>query len=344
MRILIVTAKEDTERPDVLDTLIVRDMVAKALASVGHKAYVLGVTKKDLMSFDVLENKIKRFRPDCIFNLFEGFSDDSKKEILFATFLESLNIPFTGNGSAALQASLDKLMAKKLLTKKNVPAPKGLCLESTSFDLEGLPCPAFIKPRFEDGSVGIDDSSLVTSKSQLIEAVARKILTFPAGIIVEEFLEGREFNVGLIGLPPYEVAGISMIDYEDYPEALPFLDYGAKWDTKSPGYRIAPENPKFLAREMKDSLIWMAKRAGIALSCKGYFRVDMRERDGQIYVIDVNPNPDLNVESGLANQCRRSGLPYEALISYIIDTAIKESQYESDNESLYEVSRHSAIY
>ncbi|SDX95862.1 hypothetical protein SAMN03080603_01279 [Acetomicrobium thermoterrenum DSM 13490] len=107
MRILIVTAKEDTERPDVLDTLTVRYMVAKALASVGHKTYVLGVTKKDLRSFDVLENKIKRFRPDCIFNLFEGFSDDSKKEVLFATFLESLNIPFTGNGSAALQASLD---------------------------------------------------------------------------------------------------------------------------------------------------------------------------------------------------------------------------------------------
>ena len=96
-------------------------------------------------------------------------------------------------------------------------------------------------------------------------------------------------------------------------------------------------------RQAKERLIWIAKRAGITLSCRGYFRVDLREKDGRLYVIDVNPNPDLNVDSGLANQSRRSGLSYEALVSYLVEIALKENLYEPAKQAIYEVPEYSAI-
>ena len=226
---------------------------------------------------------------------------------------------------------------------EGVPVPQGVYLKHTVANVIDLPCPAFIKPRFEDGSVGIDEASLVTSKEELNKVLPHKLSAFPAGIIAEEFLEGREFNVGLVGVPPYEVVGISMIDYKDYPDVMPFLDYRAKWDTNSPGYKISPENPKIISDVAKERLIWIAKRAGITLSCRGYFRVDLREKDGRLYVIDVNPNPDLNVDSGLANQSRRSGLSYEALVSYLVEIALKENLYEPAKQAIYEVPEYSAI-
>ncbi len=344
MRVLIVTAKEDTDRPDVLDTLRCRDSVADALASNGYIVDTLEITKEDFGDPDKLERKILRHDPDCIFNLFEGFSDDSMKEVSFAMFLESLNIPFTGNGSTALYSSLDKFLAKQLLASEGVPVPRGKCIKSILYDLDKLPCPAFVKPRFEDGSVGIDDNSLIVSREQFAEVLPYKLSAFPAGVIVEEFLEGREFNVGLVGHPPYEVLGISMIDYKDYPGIMPFLDYRSKWDESSQSYRITPESPKFITEEMRQHLIWIARRAGIALSCKGYFRVDMREKDGRICIIDVNPNPDLNIDSGLANQCKRSGLPYDALVSYIVDIALREDNHGLARETVCEVLRDSAGY
>lgn len=342
-KVLVVTAKEETERSDVLDVLRCRNSVVDALSSNGYNIGILEITKEDINHLNRLEAKILRHDPDCIFNLFEGFSDDSTKEVSFAIFLESLKIPFTGNGSMALYASLDKFLAKKLLAMEGVPVPQGVYLKHTVGNVIDLPCPAFIKPRFEDGSVGIDETSLVTSKEELNKALPHKLSAFPAGIIVEEFLEGREFNVGLVGVPPYEVVGISMIDYKDYPDVMPFLDYRAKWDTNSPGYKISPENPKIISDVAKERLIWIAKRAGITLSCRGYFRVDLREKDGRLYVIDVNPNPDLNVDSGLANQSRRSGLSYEALVSYLVEIALKENLYEPAKQAIYEVPEYSAI-
>ncbi len=342
-KVLVVTAKEETERSDVLDVLRCRNSVVDALSSNGYDVGILEITKEDINHLNRLEAKILRHDPDCIFNLFEGFSDDSTKEVSFAIFLESLKIPFTGNGSMALYASLDKFLAKQLLVMEGVPVPRGVYLKHSVDNTMNLPCPAFIKPRFEDGSVGIDEASLATSKEELNKVLPHKLSAFPAGIIVEEFLEGREFNVGLVGVPPYEVVGISMIDYKDYPDVMPFLDYRAKWDTNSPGYKISPENPKIISDVAKERLIWIAKRAGITLSCRGYFRVDLREKDGRLYVIDVNPNPDLNVDSGLANQSRRSGLSYEALVSYLVEIALKENLYEPAKQAIYEVPEYSAI-
>ncbi len=342
-KVLVVTAKEETERSDVLDVLRCRNSVVDALSSNGYNVGILEITKEDINHLNRLEAKILRHDPDCIFNLFEGFSDDSTKEVSFAIFLESLKIPFTGNGSMALYASLDKFLAKQLLVMEGVPVPRGVYLKHSVDNTMNLPCPAFIKPRFEDGSVGIDEASLATSKEELNKVLPHKLSAFPAGIIVEEFLEGREFNVGLVGVPPYEVVGISMIDYKDYPDVMPFLDYRAKWDTNSPGYKISPENPKIISDVAKERLIWIAKRAGITLSCRGYFRVDLREKDGRLYVIDVNPNPDLNVDSGLANQSRRSGLSYEALVSYLVEIALKENLYEPAKQAIYEVPEYSAI-
>lgn len=317
--VLVAYTEEKTDREDMLDIIRCRDSVLSALDALDYQANPFPVKPDDLVDMPSLASRLFEASPLCVFNLFEGFSFDSLAEVRFCSLLEMMDIPFTGNGSYTLGKCLNKAHTKAILIDHGIPVPRGwVALPGKIPSFNGVRGPFFIKPCQEDGSVGIDATSMVKDED-LKEMVSRKLMEHPRGIIVEEFLPGQEFNVGILGNDPYEIQSVSMLDYSRWPHRNPFLGYSSKWDPSDGDFHMKfvdldGDFPVLIRARIMDT----ALKAGRALGCSGYFRVDLRERNGEIYVLEVNPNPDINVDSGLARQCGTRGLSYPGMVESII--------------------------
>jgi D-alanine-D-alanine ligase len=329
--VLVAVGIDDGGRPDVTDGVRCRSHVIEALSRLGIPAAPLDIRREDLADArpeTAFATRLRDRSPSCIFNLFEGFSDDSSLEHDFCRFLEASGLPYTGNGPDALAACHDKARARVLLERGGVPVPDGICVRSCS-DLAGIafPAPFFVKPAHEDGSVGIDESSLVRSLDALEGVVSRKLLHHPDGLVVEEFLSGREFSVAFLEGAP-EPVGISVIEYDHFPGLSPYLNYASKWDPKAPDFVISPRSAEHLPHALIRSIGALAARSGTVLGCRGYFRVDVRERrpGGDLRVIDVNPNPDISSDAGFARQAGEAGIHYASLIERIVALALERKR------------------
>jgi D-alanine-D-alanine ligase len=327
-RLVVITAAYDTsKRSDITDAWRCAQAVRRILEEKGFLIDLAGIAKEDFSDVGSLLSKISHPNLAFVFNLFEGFNDDSFKEAEFARILEEANIAFSGNSSYTLSACLNKWDVRNALEANGIAVPRAITVKG-SCDIH-MPAdffPVFIKPIYEDASVGIDKYSLVTNPSDLPEVLEKKLTDFSAGLIVEEFIDGKEYNVGLLGQYPYEVIGMSVIDYSNYPQYLPFLTYDAKWDAACPEFRkIIPDVDIKLSQELTQRLVDIAKAVGQLFKCRGYFRVDLRERDGELFVLDVNPNPDINEDSGFIRQALQKGYGYKAVIEKIIDYSANSS-------------------
>lgn len=319
-RIVIVLAQEDKARNDTLDVLRCMTSIEESLLEKGIEVETLYINKEDLKYPRQAEEKILALNPKCIFNLFEGFSDDARKEIDFVRLLEKIGFPFTGNTSSAVELCLHKGSAKAVLKKENVPVPNGLLIRKKE-DLKAdfLNFPLFLKPCFEDASVGIDEYSLAENKKELRKNLERKLKDFPEGVIVEEFICGREYSAGFLGNYPYETLGVSVIDYRLHENPLPFLTYNSKWETKSDEFKASvPSLNGNIDVGLRERILEVSIKAGCVLGCKNYFRVDLRQRGDDIFVLDVNPNPDINQDSGFMKQAYSKGYSYCQVIEKII--------------------------
>ncbi|MFA5271527.1 MAG: ATP-grasp domain-containing protein [Candidatus Omnitrophota bacterium] len=319
-RILIAVAKEDNERKDISDVLRCKNSILNVLSKKNIKTGVLFVERKDFNNTSKLKKTILNKNPHCIFNLFEGFGDEPFREADFAEILERTNIPFTGNPSFALRACLDKAKAKNILKKMGIPVPAGIVVKNIkNLKMNNLNFPVFVKPCSEDASVGIDKDSLVYSERKLPGVLRKRLKKFSKGIIVEDFLPGAEYSVAFLGNNKYEVLGVSMIDYSLYKKMPLFLTYASKWEEKTDEFKkIMPSCGASIDKSLKKRIINLAKEAANALGCRGYFRVDLRTKGGKIFIIDVNPNPDINVDSGYVKQADQSGYSYPEIIEKII--------------------------
>lgn len=322
--ILITTGKENFHRPDLLSNQRCKDYVKKVLVDAGYKVKVLNLKGVDFENIPRLKGKILSLHPFCVFNLFEGFSNCPQKEAEFVLLLEELKLTFTGNSSSALRKCLDKIKAKEILKKQSIPLPRGVFVRNTK-DLEkvNLDFPVFIKPCCEDASVGIDANSLVRSKENLHKVVTQKLKRFSGGLIIEEFIAGKEYNVSFLGKYPYQCLGIAVLDYSQYPKVMPFLNYSSKWDKRTKEFKVlVPSLSEKLPPVLKNKIVHLSRKAGEALGCQGYFRVDLREKDGKIYILEVNPNPDISPESGFIRQAYAQGYSYKDIITKILKEAL----------------------
>ena len=263
---------------------------------------------------------------DMIFNLCEGAFDDSGLEMNVAAMIELFGLRFTGSGPLTLAMALDKGLTKDILIRRGVPTAGYLVSESGVVKgLEELAFPLIAKPLYEDASIGIESGAVVFDKDALKARVNYIYNNFEQDAIVEEFLDGREFNVAVLGygktlrtLPPSE------IDYSGFPEGEPRIcGYEAKWFTDSPLYiKSPPICPANVTDELRAALTDVARRAYEAIDCSDYARVDMRlGSDGRPRVLEVNPNPDLSTDAGLARAARAAGLEYHQLIGEIVKLA-----------------------
>ncbi|MDD4551952.1 MAG: ATP-grasp domain-containing protein [Aminobacterium sp.] len=331
--VFITAAKENTLRQDLLDSLLCREEVGRALSSEGYFVYNLDIFQADMAHPKHLIEHLKNANPLCIFNLFEGFGSAPWLEATFCELLEKNHIPYTGNPSSALRLCIDKFALQSQLKKEGIPVPLTYYLQTREdiAKIHELRFPLFIKPRSEDGSVGIDSKSLVRNEKELQESVEEKLEMFPKGILAQEFLSGSEYSVSFIGNAPFKTIALWTLDYSRYPNVPAYLSYDAKWDEESPEWNLWPEHVD-LSGSIKQNILAMASSAAEVAGCKGYFRVDIREHNGNFFVIDINPNPALTRDSGLARQYVKNGGTYEQLVSEILQLAIENSEKRSGHE------------
>ncbi|MBF0253100.1 MAG: ATP-grasp domain-containing protein [Candidatus Omnitrophica bacterium] len=297
-----------------------RSAIIDILLSCGYDAKSFDIIENEFIrSKEIILKKLKLLKPNFVFNLFEGFPGRAGSEADFVHMLEQENIKFTGNGSAALRTCLDKDKTKRILTRHGINTPYGAIIKDHSELSEIDPVfPFFVKPAFEDASLGICTKSYAPDMESLKESVNGKLSDFSEGLLVEEFIPGIEYNVGFFGGDNFELVGISALNYAGYPEKDSFLNFNGKWAEDSPEYenfmpRIIDETDP----EYRKDVIDISHRAAKLLGCSGYFRVDLREKNGVIYVLDVNPNPDISPDSGFRRQANAKDLTYEEVIAKI---------------------------
>lgn len=301
----------------------VRDMavgVVSALRELGHE-----VTPQAIP--DDLAGVVRLLRtetPDLVFNLVESIRGDARFEAAASWVYEWEGVLYTGSPPAAQTIGLDKPTTRAVLAGRGVPIALGATLATGDEAIPGRG-PWIVKPSREDASHGIDlgsvviDEDAVRSRARLIHKRFRE----PA--LVEEFIDGREFNVAVLGHGRTARAlPLAEIDFSGFPKGAPrLITYAAKWDEASAEFRgTVPGAPKSLDPDLAAEIVRIALAAYDAIGLRDYGRIDLRvsERHGPV-VIDVNPNPDISPDAGLAKAAARGGMSYVELIRTIVESA-----------------------
>ena len=320
-----ITVLGSLESDDPKSYDVVVDQVASALRKHKHRVSIFGI-HDDLRKF---VSGFSRRQPDLVFNLAETFGDSLNGDSGAAAVLDLLGFHYTGGGPGELYLRQDKGLAKKVLAFDGVQYPHFAIFGKDS-DLESagkLRMPLFVKPLTADASIGIDGESLVRDAISLMKRVVMIHEKIGDSALVEEYIEGREFYVGVLGnrepiaFPPVEM------DFSGLPEGLPRIaGTKAKWKKNSVEYK----GTKSILADIPDELRAKLQKAAIdayrALRVRDYGRVDLRFAEtGEIYVIEVNASCYLESGSEFAVAAAAAGIEYPDLVDRIAQMAAKRS-------------------
>jgi D-alanine-D-alanine ligase len=297
------------------------DFVSKTLLQAGFDVTRLGVNDDP----DVLLEGLRAQRPDGVFNLFEGTADHGHTEAFVVGLLEWLGVPFTGSPFQTLSLARSKPLTKHLLQGAGLPTPHFFVVENLPVPDCPLEWPVIVKPALEDASVGLDQGSVVTDQHALQERVRRLLAAYGPPVLVEQFIRGREFNVGIIETPELRVLPVSEVLFVDKdPGYWPIVTYDAKWKPGSHDYEATPPRyPAEIAPKLAERLGNLACQAFRLLGCRDYARVDFRVRpSGKPYILEVNPNPDFSPTAGLAGGLASAGLPHAQFTGDLVRAAL----------------------
>lgn len=263
-----------------------------------------------------------------VFNLFEGFPGDSHSEVQVGLLLRRLELRATGCPPLAMHLGLHKDLCKQVLRGAGLPTADFATVRRRE-DLERslpFPYPVFMKPVTDDASLGISPENVARDPAGFARRGRELLERFGSGLMVEPFLEGREFNCSVLEAPASgeEALPPSLVDYSDLPEGHPpVLTFAAKWEESSPIFLKTPTVcPAPAEPERVESVRELALRAYRLVRCRGYARVDFREDgQGRLHILEVNPNPDFSPSAGLAKQARARGLDYRELVLRVLASA-----------------------
>lgn len=309
---------------DILNTV---EYVRKQLTDAGHQVSQLGVQRDP----GVLLDGLRTHRPDVVFNFFEGLADQTDTEAHVAGLLEWLRVPYTGCPATATILARDKQRTKLLLRGAGLPTPAFFAVDCLPVPTCSLKWPVMVKMATQDASVGIDQKSVVTDQAQLEQRVAYLLERYPPPVLVEEFIPGREFNVGLIENPDLRVLPLAEIEFLiQEPGYWPIVSYDAKWKPGSAEYDLTPPRyPTDVPTELAERLRWVAKQAFHALGCRDYARVDFRvSAAGEPFVLEVNANPDFSPTAGLAGAMRNANISHAQFTIDLVHNALARHNKE----------------
>ncbi|HZZ70731.1 MAG TPA: ATP-grasp domain-containing protein [Pirellulales bacterium] len=311
-------AEEEFDSPETIEA------IAAVLRSLGHEVDLLGDGER------LLRKLLDGPRPDWVFNFAEGTGIGRAREARVPAVLEMFQIPYSGSDPLTLAVTLDKECAKRLVRDAEVPTPAWLLVDdeaiapsqrsATMARLAELPLPVIVKPAFEGSSKGVFSANLIHDRAELLERVVALKHDYQQPILVEEFIDGDELTVGLIGNPP-DVFGIMQV-VPVKSSATPFvysLEVKRDWQQQVRYHCPAP-----LSAADTVAVRRTAVAAWRALGCRDVARIDFRLRGGVPYFLEVNPLPGLNPKSSdLVLMAHAQNISHAALIERIARAATR---------------------
>jgi D-alanine-D-alanine ligase len=303
------------EEYDSLETV---DAIARAIEAQHHSVIKLGGGREFL-------NNVMGQRVDLVFNVAEGLGNYRSREAQVPSVLEMLGVPYSGSDPLCLAVSLEKPLAKRLVSFSGVATPRWQVVGDTKqlkeVEWSRFSLPAFAKPAHEGSSKGIRITSRLENSQQIVEAVTGLLEYYQQPVMVEEFISGEEVTVGVIGNSPPKVVGIMRVvprkktDYFVYS-----LEVKRDWESL-----LTYECPALLGKGVLQDIADSSLKAYEALGCRDFARMDFRiGPDGTPYFLEINPLPGLNPKSGdLPIMAGKMGWTYEALISAVLNAALQ---------------------
>lgn len=329
-RILLMT-HEQLVPPESIDGLTEKEVdlfrteygVYSTLHNLGHNVRVLGVDDR----LSDLRETIRDWEPHVVFNLLEEFSGITAYDQHVVAFLEMVRQRYTGCNPRGLMLSRDKVLTKKVLAWHRVatPAFQLFPLGKRFAEPKKLKFPLFVKSATEDASVGIAQASIVEDMASLRERVLFIHDTVQSDALVEEYIDGRELYIGVLGNTRLKALPVWELNFGTMSEVQSGIaTRRMKWDRSyQERHGITTGPVQGLSEAELDRFVRLAKRIYRALHLSGYARLDFRMRaDGAVFLLEANANPDLTRGEDLAESARAIGIGYEALITRIVNLGL----------------------
>jgi D-alanine-D-alanine ligase len=316
--ILFDGASAFATNPDalILETV---NAIEQSLATEGNEVGQIGVFQDGKWI-----EKLRRGKYDLVFNMCEGIDGIATLEAAVISVLELFKIPFTGSSSYTAAVCLRKHVVNGVLEKAGLPVPR-FAMVRRGDPLVSVGFPAIVKPAAEDASIGIEQRSVVRNTRQLAARVEAMLEVWDE-VLIQRYIDGREVNVGILG---DTVLPIAEIDFGRMPAGhWRIVTYKSKWDTGSvDDIGALPRCPARLPAKLANEIRRVALRAWKLAGGFGYGRVDMRIDDtGRPWILEVNGNPDISPDAGVARMARPAGIEYPALIRNICELALARAK------------------
>lgn len=290
----------------------------KALGEIGHTVEVVALRDPHLAG------RLADTRPDAgvVFNSCEELPGVPHSEGQVVQVLEELGLAYTGSPADVLIRSWDKAGVRQRLERQGLPVPRWRLFRTAQSD--GWDCfPAIVKPAYEHCSIGVTAEAVVFTPAELNRRIDYVLAAFRQPALVEDFIDGREFHVGLWGNGVVEMLPPAEMDFSAFASARERLcTYDSKFSPGSPHYeQVQVRVPAALAPQETRRLEAVCQGAYRALGCRDYARLDLRLRADAFYVLDVNPNPDITPETSMVEAARVAGYSYGAMLSRLVRLA-----------------------
>ena len=302
-----------------------------SLREAGYQVDAFGLAD----DFLPLVERLRR-EPAVVVNFCEAYRGRPAGEGYITGLLELLDVPYTGSTPDAMFLCLDKIRTKRLLAGAGLPTPAffevrsadEVSIPSGLFPAPGVSWPVIVKPAGEDASQGVSQQSIIEELGGLGEAIERTAAGYGYPVLVEQYIDGREFNLAVIEDPAPRLLPVSEILFRTSSEARwPIVTYEAKWSAGSEAdLATLPRCPAEIDAELAGELERLALEAFRMTGCRDYARIDIRlARDGQAYLLEVNANPDLGPAAGLARQLAAAGIRYSDFLIRLVERATARS-------------------
>ena len=281
------------------------------------------------LPFEEAREILGNLRTDLVFNLFEGFPGYPETEADICQVLTNLGIAYTGCPPHALRLALNKAETKSLLKAGGIMTPDYQLLTPETLTQFSLKFPCIIKPNAEDASHGITEDSVVRDFHEMETQIKKVSTLYKTGdALVEEYIDGREFNTTVTGNERKQILEVSEIEFSLPPGLPSIITYEGKWDVESQYYKgTTPVCPAKITVTEKQKIIDIAEKACTITGCRGYARVDIRmDNQGRIFILEVNPNPDISPDSGAALQAKTIGMTYTEFIRSLVLLALEDNE------------------
>lgn len=298
------------------------EAISDALRSLGHEPELMAVDgRRETLT------KVARSDADLYFNLVESYAGDDSKEMHFAAFLDLVEKRYTGAGPHGSFLAMDKSVAKKIVRYHDLHTPFSALIDKGRVDhAQDIHFPVIVKPAAEDASKGIDSASVVNSLKELLERITYLHDEFDSPALLEEYIEGREIYAAILGNSRPEALPLVELDLSKLPEGMPKIaGYEVKFDVTTEAYRLTKSAP---LRDLDEETITRIQQTAVtayrALKLRDYGRIDLRlAADGNVYVIEANPNPWLDPAAEFMMAAKESGRSYTDTIGAIVEYAMK---------------------